>query len=63
MDFVVRLPKTPSGKNSIWVIIDDFNKSTHFLLVTNIEIMDKLIWLYVKEIVRLYGKPKTIVLD
>ncbi|GJZ94211.1 putative reverse transcriptase domain-containing protein [Tanacetum coccineum] len=31
MDFVTKLPKTSTGQDTIWVIIDDFTKSAHFL--------------------------------
>jgi len=33
MDFIVGLPKTAKGFDSIWVIIDRLTKSAHFLLV------------------------------
>ena len=63
MDFVVGLPRTPSGKNSIWVIVDRLTKSAHFLPVNNTDSLGKLTRLYVKEIVRLHGVPKSIVSD
>ncbi|GKF17628.1 putative reverse transcriptase domain-containing protein [Tanacetum coccineum] len=31
MDFVSRLPRTPSGYDTIWVIVDQLTKSAHFL--------------------------------
>jgi len=31
MDFVVRLPRTPKGHDSVWVIIDRLTKPVHFL--------------------------------
>jgi hypothetical protein len=33
MDFIVGLPKTPNGHDSIWVIIDRLTKVAHFILV------------------------------
>lgn len=30
MDFILGLPRTPSGKNSIWVIVDGLTQSAHF---------------------------------
>jgi hypothetical protein len=33
MDFIVELPKTPSGHDSIWVIVDRLTKVAHFILV------------------------------
>jgi len=32
MDFVVGLPRSPRGNNAIWVIMDQFTKSAHFIL-------------------------------
>ena len=37
MDFVVDLPRNPSGKNSVWVIVDRLTKSAHFLPIINID--------------------------
>nr|GEU98868.1 putative reverse transcriptase domain-containing protein [Tanacetum cinerariifolium] len=33
MDFITKLPRTPSGYDSIWVIVDRLTKSAHFILV------------------------------
>ncbi|ONK55503.1 uncharacterized protein A4U43_UnF2330 [Asparagus officinalis] len=33
MDFIVGLPKTKKGNDSIWVIVDRLTKSAHFLLM------------------------------
>jgi len=33
MNFIVHIPKTPQGHDSIWAIVDRFTKSAHFILV------------------------------
>ena len=63
MDFVVRLPRCHSGYDAIWVMVDRLTKSTHFLPMKNSDSVEKLVELYVKEIVRIHGTPVSIVSD
>ncbi|KAL5540682.1 hypothetical protein UlMin_043334 [Ulmus minor] len=63
MDFVVGLPKTTKGHDSIWVIIDRLTKSAHFISVRTTNTMEQLAETYIREIVRLHGIPKSIVSD
>src|SRR5262249_31684739 len=63
MDFVTGLPRTPSGKDAIWVIVDRLTKTAHFLPIRNTESLERLAELYVREIVRLHGVPCSIVSD
>ncbi|GKE68174.1 putative reverse transcriptase domain-containing protein [Tanacetum coccineum] len=63
MDFIVGLPRTPSGYDSIWVIVDRLTKSAHFLPVKTTDSMEKLTQLYLKEIVCRHGVPISIILD
>ncbi|KAL4336182.1 hypothetical protein GQ457_07G005600 [Hibiscus cannabinus] len=63
MDFVTGLPMTPSKKDSVWVIVDRFTKCAHFLPIHTTYTYDKLAELYIREIVRLHGVPKSIVSD
>ena len=63
MDFVVGLPKTPRGLDSIWVIVDRLTKSAHFIPINIRFSLEKLTFLYISEIVRLHGVPSSIVSD
>ena len=63
MDFVSRLLRTLGGNNAIWVIVDQLTKSAHFLLMKVNFSMDRLAFLYVKEIMRMHGVPVSIVFD
>nr|GEX77868.1 putative reverse transcriptase domain-containing protein [Tanacetum cinerariifolium] len=63
MDFIVGLPRTPSGYDSIWVIVDRLTKSAHFLPMKTTDSMEKLIRLYLKEIVCRHGVPISIISD
>nr|GEX30061.1 putative reverse transcriptase domain-containing protein [Tanacetum cinerariifolium] len=51
MDFVSGLPRTLSGYDTIWVIVDLLTKSAHFLPMKKRDSMEKLIRLYLKEVV------------
>jgi hypothetical protein len=63
MDFIVGLPRTQAGYDSIWVIMDRLTKVAHFILVRTTYSGAKLVELYMSRIVCLHGVPKKIVLD
>ncbi|GKE36001.1 putative reverse transcriptase domain-containing protein [Tanacetum coccineum] len=63
MDFVTKLPRTSSGHDVIWVIVDRLTKSTHFLPIREDYKMDRLARLYLKEIVTRHGVSISIVSD
>ncbi|GJX23661.1 putative reverse transcriptase domain-containing protein [Tanacetum coccineum] len=63
MDFVSGLPRTPSGYDTIWVIVDRLTKSAHFLPMKKTDSMEKLTRLYLKEIVCRHGVPILIISD
>ena len=62
MDLVVGLPKF-KNHDAIWVIVDCFTKSAHFISISANYSPEKLAEIYMREIIRLYGTPKSIVLD
>ncbi|GJW48059.1 putative reverse transcriptase domain-containing protein [Tanacetum coccineum] len=55
MDFVTKLPKTSSGHDTIWVIVDRRTKPAHFLPMKETYSMEKLTRLYLKEVVSRHG--------
>ncbi|KAI0530867.1 hypothetical protein KFK09_000415 [Dendrobium nobile] len=59
MDFSMGFPRSRQGHDAIWVIVDRLTKSAHFLLIRQTNPVDRLAQVYVKEIVRLHGVPKT----
>jgi hypothetical protein len=62
MDFIVGLPRTCDGYDSIWVIVDRLTKVAHFIPVKTTYSEPKLAELYISKIVCL-RVPKKIVSD
>ncbi|GJU78401.1 putative reverse transcriptase domain-containing protein [Tanacetum coccineum] len=63
MDFMTKFPRTSSGNDTIWVIIDRLTKSAHFLPMCEDYKMDRLAMLYLNEIVARHGVPNSIISD
>nr|GEV83543.1 hypothetical protein [Tanacetum cinerariifolium] len=63
MDFITKLPRTPSGYDSIWVIVDRLTKSAHFILMNEKFKMERLTRLYLKKIICRHGVPVSIILN
>ncbi|GJX55043.1 putative reverse transcriptase domain-containing protein [Tanacetum coccineum] len=63
MDFVSKLPKTSTGHDTIWVIVDRLTKSAHFIPTRATDSMETLTRLYIKEIVSRHGVPISIISD
>jgi hypothetical protein len=63
MDFIVGLPRTAKGFDSIWVIIDRLTKIAHFLPVKAKYSVATYAALYIACILSLHGVSKTIVSD
>ncbi|GJS82691.1 putative reverse transcriptase domain-containing protein, partial [Tanacetum coccineum] len=60
MDFITKHPRTSSGYDSIWVIVDRLTKSAHFILMNKKFKMERLTRLYLKEIVCRHESERTI---
>jgi hypothetical protein len=63
MDFIMGLPRTAKGFDSIWVIIDRLTKIAHFLLVKTSYPVLTYAQIYIACILNLHRIPKTIVSD
>jgi transposase InsO family protein len=63
MDFIVGLPRTQDGYDSIWVIVNRLTKVAHFIPVKTTYSIAQLAELYMSRIVCLHGVPKKIVSD
>ncbi|GKA98422.1 reverse transcriptase domain-containing protein [Tanacetum coccineum] len=61
MDFITKLPKTSTGQDTIWVIVDRLTKSAHFLPMKETDSMEKLTRQYLKEVVSRHGVPVSII--
>nr|GFB22503.1 putative reverse transcriptase domain, ribonuclease H-like domain, aspartic peptidase domain protein [Tanacetum cinerariifolium] len=63
MDFVTKLPKSSQGYDTILVIVDRLTKSVIFTPIKEIDSMDKLARIYLKEVVTRHGIPVSIISD
>jgi hypothetical protein len=63
MDFIVGLPNTSQNHDSICVNVDRLTKKAHFLPVHTTYTAKKYAEVYLDQIFRLHGVPKTIISD
>jgi hypothetical protein len=63
MDFILALPVSKAGNDSIWTIVDKLSKRATFIPVKSTYRADKLADLFIAHIFRLHGMPEAIVSD
>ncbi|RDX73318.1 hypothetical protein CR513_47092, partial [Mucuna pruriens] len=63
LEIIIGLPRSQSGKDCIFVIVDRFSKMAHFIACSKTNDATHVANLFFKEIVRLHGLPRTIVSD
>jgi hypothetical protein len=63
MDFITGLPRTGKLHDLIMVVVDKLTKFAHFIPLKNTHKAADVVDIFMKEVARLHGIPKTIVSD
>ncbi|GKB01502.1 putative reverse transcriptase domain-containing protein, partial [Tanacetum coccineum] len=63
IDLITKLPRSRSGHDAIWVIVDSLTKSAYFLAIREDFSTEKLARLYIDVIVERHGVSESIISD
>jgi hypothetical protein len=63
MDFISKFPRTYKKHDSIMVVVENLTKATHFIPIKSVNKETNIADIFMREVARLHGVPKTIVSD
>ena len=63
MDFITQLPRSESGHDAIFVVVDKLTKMCHFVATSSTATAEQTALLYLNHVWKLHGVPKVIVSD
>ena len=63
MDFIIGIPRTRASNDAIWIIVYRLTKAAHFLPISEKYTLERLVTMYMNEVVSKHGVPMSIVSD